>query len=119
MVNAKIDIFKISYEESVSYVKKLENLEKIRCTNHLIPASIPVGSKKKVSVTRSVGNSPKNHKLYNMWCHYCDKNKHNTADCREIAKFKNTIRLALKANLDPGRSLWPSFSKTSMHSKDS
>jgi hypothetical protein len=23
-----------------------------------------------------------------MWCHYCDKNKHNTADCRAIAKFK-------------------------------
>jgi hypothetical protein len=23
-----------------------------------------------------------------MWCHYCDKNNHNTADCREIAKFK-------------------------------
>jgi hypothetical protein len=23
-----------------------------------------------------------------MWCHYCDKKKHNTADCRKIAKFK-------------------------------
>jgi hypothetical protein len=23
-----------------------------------------------------------------MWCHYCDKNNHNTADCRTIAKFK-------------------------------
>jgi hypothetical protein len=23
-----------------------------------------------------------------MWCHYCDKNNHKTADCREIAKFK-------------------------------
>jgi hypothetical protein len=23
-----------------------------------------------------------------MWCHYCDKNNHNTVDCREIAKFK-------------------------------
>jgi hypothetical protein len=23
-----------------------------------------------------------------MWCHYCDKNNHNTADCRAIAKFK-------------------------------
>jgi hypothetical protein len=23
-----------------------------------------------------------------MWCHYCDKNNHNTADCRAIAKYK-------------------------------
>jgi hypothetical protein len=23
-----------------------------------------------------------------MCCHYCDKNNHNTADCRAIAKFK-------------------------------
>jgi hypothetical protein len=23
-----------------------------------------------------------------MWCHYCDKNNHNTADYRAIAKFK-------------------------------
>jgi hypothetical protein len=23
-----------------------------------------------------------------MWCHYCDKNNHNTADCRAIAKLK-------------------------------
>jgi hypothetical protein len=23
-----------------------------------------------------------------MWCHYCDKNNYNTADCRAIAKFK-------------------------------
>jgi hypothetical protein len=22
-----------------------------------------------------------------MWCHYCDKNNHNTADCKAIAKF--------------------------------
>jgi hypothetical protein len=23
-----------------------------------------------------------------MWCHYCDKNNHNMADCRAITKFK-------------------------------
>jgi hypothetical protein len=33
MVNADIDIFEMSIEESVSYFKHLENLEKIRCTN--------------------------------------------------------------------------------------
>jgi hypothetical protein len=30
MVNAKIDIFEMSYEEPVPYFKRLENLEKIR-----------------------------------------------------------------------------------------
>jgi hypothetical protein len=33
MVNANIDIFEMTYEESVSYFKRLENLEKIRRTN--------------------------------------------------------------------------------------
>jgi hypothetical protein len=33
MVNANIEIFEMSYEESVSYFKCLENLEKIRRTN--------------------------------------------------------------------------------------
>jgi hypothetical protein len=32
-------------------------------------------------VTISVGKT-------NMSCHYCDKNNHNTADCRAISKFK-------------------------------
>jgi hypothetical protein len=32
IVNAKIDIFEMSYEESVSYFKHLENLEKIMHT---------------------------------------------------------------------------------------
>jgi hypothetical protein len=37
-----------------------------------------------------VGKSSKakNHKVSNMWCHYCDKNNHNTADCRAIFQFK-------------------------------
>jgi hypothetical protein len=45
MVNANIDIFEISYEESVSYFKCLENLEKIRCTNGPNPSSLPVDNK--------------------------------------------------------------------------
>jgi hypothetical protein len=40
MVNANIDIFEMSYEESVSYFKGLENLEKIRRTNGPNPSSI-------------------------------------------------------------------------------
>jgi hypothetical protein len=85
MVNANIDIFEMTYEESVSYFKRLENLEKIRHTNGPNPSSLPVNDKK--SVTSSVSKSSKNHKGSNMWCHYCDKNNHNTADCRAIAKF--------------------------------
>jgi hypothetical protein len=88
MVNANIDIFEMSYEESVSYIKHLENLEKIRHTNSPNPSSLPVDNKKKASVTNSVVKSSKNHKGSIMWCHYFDKNNHNTADCRAIAKFK-------------------------------
>jgi hypothetical protein len=79
--------FEMSHDESVSYFKRLENLEKIRRTNGPNPSSLLVDNKKRVSVISSRGKS-KNHKESHMWCHYCDKNKHNTADCRAIAKFK-------------------------------
>jgi hypothetical protein len=45
MVNANIDIFEMTYEESVSYFKRLENLEKIRRTNGPNPSSLPVDNK--------------------------------------------------------------------------
>jgi hypothetical protein len=34
-----------------------------------------------------------------MWCHYCDmsNNNHNTADCREIAKFKQQKKAHFEA----------------------
>jgi hypothetical protein len=67
MVNANIEIFEMSYEESVSYFKRLENLENIRRTNDPNPSSLPVDNKK--SVTSSVGKSSKNNKGFNMWCH--------------------------------------------------
>jgi hypothetical protein len=88
MVNASIDIFEMSYEESVSYFMHLENLEEIRRTNGPNPSSLPVDNKKAVSVTSSVDKSSKNHKGSNKWCNYCDKNNHNTADCRANPKFK-------------------------------
>jgi hypothetical protein len=88
MVNANIDIFEMSNKESVSYFKPSENLEKIRHTNGPNPSSQPVEKEKRVAVTRSVGKSSKNNKGSNIWCHYCDKNNHNTADCRAIVKFK-------------------------------
>jgi DNA-binding GntR family transcriptional regulator len=40
MVNANIDIFEMSYEESVTYFNHLESLEKIRCTNSPNPSSL-------------------------------------------------------------------------------
>jgi hypothetical protein len=86
MVNVNIEIFEMSYEESVSYFKRLENLEKIRLTNGPNPSSLPVDNNKRVSVTSNVSKSL-NHKGSNMWCQYCNKNNHNTDDCRAIAKF--------------------------------
>jgi hypothetical protein len=46
MVNAKIDISEVSYEESVSYFKRLGNLEKIRRANGPNPSSLSVDNKK-------------------------------------------------------------------------
>jgi hypothetical protein len=64
IANANIDIFEMSYEESVSYFKRLENLEKIRRINGPNPSSLSVDNKK--SVTSSVGKPSKNHKRSNM-----------------------------------------------------
>jgi hypothetical protein len=36
-----------------------------------------------------------------MWCHYCDKNNHNTADCRAIAKFKQQKKARFEAKDGP------------------
>jgi hypothetical protein len=110
IINDNIDIFEMPFEESVSYFKLLENVEKIRRNNGPGPATLPAYNNK--SFTSSVGKSSKNNKGSNMWCHYCDKNSHNhnTVDFKEISKFKYQKRLALKPKLDPERSLWPSFS---------
>jgi hypothetical protein len=45
MVNANIDFLKMTYEEYVSYFKRLENLEKIKRTNGPNPSSLPVVDK--------------------------------------------------------------------------
>jgi hypothetical protein len=47
LLNANVDIFEMTYEESVSYFKRLENLEKIRLTNGPNPSSLPVGIRNK------------------------------------------------------------------------
>jgi hypothetical protein len=61
---------------------------KIKLTNGLGPTTLAIDNKKPVSVTTGVDKSSKNPKAPNMWCHYCDKNNHNTTDCREIVDFK-------------------------------
>jgi hypothetical protein len=40
-----------------------------------------------------------------MWCHYCDKNNHNTADCRAVAKFKQqkNNKAFFEAKAGPGK----------------
>jgi hypothetical protein len=45
MLNTSIDIFEMTYEESVCDFKRLENLEKIRRTNGPNPSSLPVDNK--------------------------------------------------------------------------
>jgi hypothetical protein len=109
IVNANIDICEISDEESVSYFKGLENLEKIKRTNGPNPSLLSVDNKK--AVTSIVSRSSKNHKEYNMWCPYYGKNKHNTADCRSIAKFEQQNRACFEAKSGLKRSLWSSFLK--------
>jgi hypothetical protein len=103
MVNTIIDIFELTYEESLSFFKRLENFKKIRRTNGPNPSSLPVDNKK--SVTSSVGKSSKNHKGPNMWCHHCDKNNYNTADCRAITKLKQekNNKGCFEAKAGPGK----------------
>jgi hypothetical protein len=115
MVNANTNIFEMTCEESVSYFKRLENLEKIRRTNGPNPSSLPVDNKK--SVTSSVGRTSKHHMGSNMWCHYCDKNNHNTVDCRAIAKFKQQKKARFEAKAEPGKKSLASISflKKLMH----
>jgi hypothetical protein len=45
MVNANIDIFEMSHEESVSYFKRLENLEKTRHSNGPNPSFLSLDNK--------------------------------------------------------------------------
>jgi hypothetical protein len=74
-----------------------------QATNGPNPSSLSVNNKKRVSVTSIIGKSSKNHKGSNMWCHYCDKNSHNTADCRAIANFKQQKKAHVEAKAGTGK----------------
>jgi hypothetical protein len=82
---------------------ELENLKKIKRTNGIAPA-LPVDNKKKVA-SSNVGGAvgKKNSK---MWCHYCDKNNRNTADCRTIAKAKQRKNVHFDAKAVPEKMSW-------------
>jgi hypothetical protein len=67
MVAANIDIFSMNYDESVTYFKRLKNLENIRRNSGPSPL-LHVDGKK--SVTRSVGVSKSCSK---QRCHFYDK----------------------------------------------
>jgi len=96
MVSANIDIFEMNYEEAVAYFIRLENLEKIRRTNG--PA-VAVDNKKLITSSVGVGKN----KSSNMWCHYCDKTNHNTADCKAIMRAKQHKKAKSEAKAVPGK----------------
>ena len=79
MISANIDIFEMGYEAATSYFIRLENLDKIRRMN--VPAStVAVDNNNSITSRVGVGSVKKKHKT-KMWCHCCDKNSHNTAEC--------------------------------------
>jgi hypothetical protein len=80
MVNVKIVTFRCFMRNQ--YLNSIV----IRFTNGPDPPTLPLVDKK--SVASSVAKSSQNANSSNMWCHYFDKNNQNTADCREIDKFK-------------------------------
>jgi hypothetical protein len=99
----------------VSYFKCLEYLENIKSTNVPSLASLSVDNKKFVTI--SLDKSSKHQKGSNMWCHYCYKNNHNTADWRAIAKFKQQKKASFEAKAGLGKKSLAFFLKKSMHSK--
>ena len=107
MISANIDIFEMDYEAAISYFIRLENLDKIRHMNGPAPA-VAVDNSTSITSRVGVGSVRKKQKT-NMWCHYCDKNNHNTAECREIAKAKQHKKTQYGAKAVPGKKAF--FSK--------
>jgi hypothetical protein len=86
-------------EESVSFFKCLKNLEKIWHSNGPSPTLHVVN---KNSVTNSIGIG-KSSTFSKQWCHFCDKNNHNMAGCRTIAKAKQQKQAPSEAKAVSGR----------------
>jgi hypothetical protein len=84
-------------------------LEKIRHTNGPNPSSLPVDDKKRVSVTSSVGKPSKNH-IRGPICGVTIVTRTTTTwlIAEQFPILNSRKRLALRAKLNLGRSLWPS-----------
>jgi hypothetical protein len=93
----KVNVFEMPDRKSVPYFNCSENLEKIKRTNGLGPATLLLDDKKTVSVTSSVIKSSKRLKASDMWFHYCDKINHNMADCGAISRFKQQKKAKFEA----------------------
>jgi hypothetical protein len=101
MALANIDIFEMDYESAILYFIRLENLDKIRHTYGPAPT---VAVDNNTSFTNIVGTSNTRKKQKTkIWCHYCDKNNHNTADCREIANAKQHKKAQHGSKVVPGK----------------
>jgi hypothetical protein len=74
MISANIDIFEMDYESAILYFICLENLDNGPAPTVAVDNNTPVTS----SVGSVVAKKKQKSKL---WCHYCDKNNHNTAEC--------------------------------------
>jgi hypothetical protein len=99
MISANIDIFVMNYEEAVSYFIRLKNLEKIRRTNRPAPV-LAIDNKNLITSSLGVGKTKKSPK---MWCHYCDRTKHNTANCKAIMRAKQHKNAQSEAKAVPGK----------------
>jgi hypothetical protein len=104
MISANIDIFKMDYKSAILYFIRLENLDKICHTNGPAPI-VAVDNNTSLTSSVGVGNVGKKQKT-KMWCHYCDKNNHNTADCWEIAQAKKHKK-AQHGTILPGKKALP------------
>jgi hypothetical protein len=111
MVAANIDIFSMSYDESVAYFKRLENLEKIRRING--PAPLPGDIKKSVG-SSTVGVAVGKKKSAKMWCHYCDLTTTIRPIAEQLQRPNSAKMVILRPSLFPEKSHWLFFSKKSI-----
>ena len=101
MILSNIAIFEMDFKAAISYFIRLENLDKIRRMNGPAP-TVAVDNNTSITSREGVGPARKKQKT-NVRCHYCDKNNHNTAECREIAKAKQHKKAQYESKAVPGK----------------
>jgi hypothetical protein len=111
MVAANIDIVSMTYEESVAYFKRLENLEKIQRING--PTPLPVDNKKPVdSSTVGVAVGKKNPRK----CGVTTVTKTTTIQpiAEQLQRPNSAKMVILRLRLFPEKSHWLFFSRKSI-----